>query len=175
MNPDCHDRLELLARLAHDRWSCWLRYEFRFGKFNDDGTFTLDAAKVKRWLRQMETDYNDLSEAEKESDRIEARMVLACMREAPDVQAENGPGTEDQLEPGSIVVNGVDATDVTSMLRVEIDPSARYILLCKGTVSMQDAKTLSRSLQDWWDSDRKFYLIGIADDVEVQLERLEDI
>lgn len=69
--------LELLALLCHDQWSGWMKYLFRFGTLNDDGTFTMDADKVTRWKRQMETAYSDLSESEQESDRTEARKFLA--------------------------------------------------------------------------------------------------
>jgi hypothetical protein len=63
---------EDLADLCHEQWSGWMRYLFRFGIQNDDGTFTIGADQVTRWQRQMQTCYADLSESEKESDRKEA-------------------------------------------------------------------------------------------------------
>lgn len=67
---------EKVAALCHEQWSGWWAYSFQFGTFNDDGTFTLDADKVKRWKRQMNTPYSELSEAEKDSDRKEADRFL---------------------------------------------------------------------------------------------------
>lgn len=67
---------ERLAALAHEQWSGWMRYLFRFGHFNSDGTFTMDAEQVARWRRQAATGYEDLPENEKESDRKEADRVL---------------------------------------------------------------------------------------------------
>ncbi len=63
---------EDVAGLCHEQWSGWMRYLFRFGTQNDNGTFTMDADKVARWTRQMETSYADLSGPEQESDRKEA-------------------------------------------------------------------------------------------------------
>lgn len=72
------DRLiDLLADLAHQMWSGWMKYLFQFGTFNSNGTFTISADKVSRWKRQSETPYELLSEREKESDRIEARRMIS--------------------------------------------------------------------------------------------------
>lgn len=77
-----------LSEYAHKSWSGWMQYLFRFGVQNEDGTFTIDKDKVARWRRQMNTDYSDLSEPEKASDRKEARQILeiviSWMREACD-------------------------------------------------------------------------------------------
>lgn len=72
--------IERLAALAHEQWSGWMHYLFRFGVENPDGTFTMDADKVARWRRQMSTVYADLPESEKTSDRTEAQKVLDCLR-----------------------------------------------------------------------------------------------
>ena len=71
--------MERLADLAHTQWAGWMRYLFRFGVDNPDGTFTITADKVARWTRQACTDYGDLPENEKESDRVEARKVFALL------------------------------------------------------------------------------------------------
>lgn len=70
---------EALAEYAHDAWAGWMRYLFRFGVQHDDGRFTIDAEKVARWRRQMETAYADLSEAEKVSDRKEAAEIIGIV------------------------------------------------------------------------------------------------
>jgi len=71
--------IEQLASLAHTQWSGWMRYLFKFGRELKDGTFVMDADKVQRWKRQMSTDYAQLPESERESDRVEARKVLAIL------------------------------------------------------------------------------------------------
>lgn len=67
---------EALADLCHKQWSGWMEYLFTKGHFNEDGSFTINTESTQRWVGQMETDYNDLSEKEKESDRIEARKFM---------------------------------------------------------------------------------------------------
>lgn len=74
MNRD--ELIELVAPLCHEQWSGWERYGFTKGEFNPDGSFIIDAESVKRWTRQMNTPYSELSEKEKESDRIEARKFI---------------------------------------------------------------------------------------------------
>jgi hypothetical protein len=70
---------EALAAQEHDRWSRWMRYMFAYGTFNNDGTWTMNAVKVKRWQRQLETPYEHLSEAEKDSDRKEADLTIELL------------------------------------------------------------------------------------------------
>ena len=67
---------ETLAALAHDQWSGWMRYLYGRCTSHPGGALTIPAHWVARWQRQMNTDYDDLSEAEKESDRQEADRVL---------------------------------------------------------------------------------------------------
>lgn len=76
-----NELLEQLADLEHERWSGWMRYMFSKGTKNPDGTWTMPAWAVGRWERQASTPYADLSEQEKESDRVEARkglMAIGC-------------------------------------------------------------------------------------------------
>lgn len=70
------DIIEKLADLEHDSWSRWMKYLFSKGEFNENGTWTMPASLVLRWLRQMETPYEHLSEDEKEWDRKEVRKFL---------------------------------------------------------------------------------------------------
>jgi hypothetical protein len=53
-----------------------MEYLFSKGTFNEDGTWTMPEWAVKRWTTQMKTDYKDLSEQEKDSDRSEADGML---------------------------------------------------------------------------------------------------
>ncbi len=52
---------------------------FGFCARNDDGTLTIPKDKVDRWNRQRSTHYSDLSEDEREDDRVIAREMLALI------------------------------------------------------------------------------------------------
>lgn len=62
--------IEALAAWDHSAWSHWTQYLIDH----------FDAEHVAGWRRQIQTGYADLSEAEKESDRKEAREILAVLR-----------------------------------------------------------------------------------------------
>lgn len=76
------ESVEKLAAHAHEQWSGWMQYLFSKGTFNQNGTWTMPAWAVERWSRQMNTDYADLPEREKVSDREEAVKVLEVVRAA---------------------------------------------------------------------------------------------
>ena len=71
---------EPLAELEHDQWARWMRHLFGKSALNADGSATIPAASVERWMRQMNAAYEQLSEAEKESDRAEADRVLQLLQ-----------------------------------------------------------------------------------------------
>lgn len=71
--------VERLANHAHVSWSGWMRYLFQKSIKNDDGSVTIPIGLVERWEGQIATDYTDLSESEKESDREEARRALGFL------------------------------------------------------------------------------------------------
>ena len=73
---------EKLAELAHNQWAGWMEYLFSKGTFNEDGTWTMPAWAARRWKRQMETPYSELSESEQDSDRSEADKFLAVMMQS---------------------------------------------------------------------------------------------
>ncbi len=64
--------LEETAKLCHKQWTGWMKYLFKKGVFNENGTWSMPKEFVERWLRQTNTEYEELPEYEKESDRIEA-------------------------------------------------------------------------------------------------------
>jgi hypothetical protein len=74
------DLREELAELAHRQWEGWMRYLFKVSQFNDDGTVTIPEWAVDRWKRQVRTPYNELSEEEKQSDRVEADKIRELLR-----------------------------------------------------------------------------------------------
>ena len=66
--------LETHAKIEHEIWSHWMRYLFEVSyNQRDDGCVVIPAEQVKRWKRQMDTPYAELTEREKESDREQAR------------------------------------------------------------------------------------------------------
>lgn len=78
-------REEDVANLCHEQWSGWMKYLFekclytQSGKLDGKGKAVIPISLVKRWLRQMNTKYENLPENEKESDRIEARKFIALL------------------------------------------------------------------------------------------------
>lgn len=60
------DIIERLAAHEHEQWAHWTRYMLD----------NLTEKNIARWRQQIETDYQDLSESEKESDREWARKAI---------------------------------------------------------------------------------------------------
>lgn len=70
---------ELIERLAdaeHASWAHWMDYLFSKGRFNSDGSFTIEAEAVGRWKRQSMTLYADLTDGEQQSDRDEVHKII---------------------------------------------------------------------------------------------------
>ena len=70
----------LLAQYAHNAWSGWMKYLFTKGRLNKSGSFTIAKDSVDRWQRQMNTDFYNLPDTEKESDLKEAKTILDLQR-----------------------------------------------------------------------------------------------
>lgn len=73
--------LEELADYAHDAWSRWMKHLFGKCILKNVDNFAelkmmIPKEFVDRWQRQLTTDYKNLPEPEKESDRKEARKML---------------------------------------------------------------------------------------------------
>ena len=69
------------ADLEHERWSRWQKYLHSLCIKNDDGTLTIPKRRVERWERQIATSYAELSEQEKEYDRVEVRKYIPLVAE----------------------------------------------------------------------------------------------
>ena len=66
-----------LAEYAHSAWSGWLMYMFKEGRLSGTGELVIPKELAIRWNRQMNTPYDSLPEEEKDSDRQEARKMIA--------------------------------------------------------------------------------------------------
>ena len=79
------DIIERLAAHEHEQWAHWTRYMLD----------NLTEENIARWRQQIETDYQDLSESEKESDRewarkaIEVAGILAALSPDEDAQKDD--------------------------------------------------------------------------------------
>ena len=75
---------EELAALMHEMWIGWMKYLFSKSRQHgwDDGRVIIPAWAVERWMRQMDTPYDELSEEEKDSDRRIADRVLALIEKS---------------------------------------------------------------------------------------------
>lgn len=101
MNTIVSDELiEQLADAEHASWARWMAYLFsRCDRLGADEALTIPADLVKRWRRQTDTPYADLSEREKQSDRdevahivpvIKQHVTLALLDPAPDPNLSMG-------------------------------------------------------------------------------------
>ena len=75
------NNVEKIAAIAHQQWSAWMLYLFKVSFVNKDGSYTIPKWYVDRWKRQINTEYSQLPENEKESDRDEARLYIQAMTE----------------------------------------------------------------------------------------------
>jgi len=74
---------EDLAEYAHEAWIGWIKFMWSQAYRRDvfiggeiQKCIVIPEDCVKRWERQMKTKYKDLSESEKNSDRLEANKIL---------------------------------------------------------------------------------------------------
>lgn len=76
--------VEVVAAECHRQWSNWTTH--LLSKLVDTGstlTLRMPLDWVVRWRRQINAQYESLSEAEKESDRVEARKILSALGRRP--------------------------------------------------------------------------------------------
>jgi hypothetical protein len=74
--------LETLASIEHERWSRWQRYVHGKCAPQDDGSLLMPADLVRRWERQSNIPYSELTTEEKESDREQVRRYLPLIANA---------------------------------------------------------------------------------------------
>lgn len=82
LNDSKHEqRRERLAAHIHRLWSDWWMYHLPKCVPMSDGSLVVPPAYVEALRRQATTPYNELSESEKELDRIEALIILMLLDE----------------------------------------------------------------------------------------------
>jgi hypothetical protein len=73
---------ESVADLVHATWAHWMKYMFTQCE-DDDLGYVIPHDKVRRWMRQMNTEYGDLPEREKGSDREIAAKYISLFEGRP--------------------------------------------------------------------------------------------
>lgn len=85
--------VEELSAVEHERWARWQRYvHSKCTPHGDDGSLTIPAELVRRWQRQIDTPYADLTEKEKESDREQVREYLPLIAKALSIDGRHHGG-----------------------------------------------------------------------------------
>jgi hypothetical protein len=74
--------VDALASVEHRRWAHWQEYMHGKAVRQPDGALLFPAEIVARWERQARTNYADLTEPEKESDREQVRKYLPLIAAA---------------------------------------------------------------------------------------------
>jgi hypothetical protein len=72
--------IELLADREHASWARWMAYLFSRCIQMADGSFIMGASDVQHWQREIDTDYVDLPESAKQSDREEVAHILPIIK-----------------------------------------------------------------------------------------------
>ena len=70
---------ETIAAVQHEIWTHWMECLIAQGEDGYVDRIAIPAEVARRWRRQMDTPYADLSEEEKESDRDQAEKVMAAI------------------------------------------------------------------------------------------------
>lgn len=87
---DLNDLRERLAAEAHNVWNGWMKYMFSkcqpYWNEQGDQDMIIPNELACRWIRQMQTPYDDLSGSEKTSDREIADKYMDIVKEWADEQ-----------------------------------------------------------------------------------------
>ena len=87
--------IEELASLEHERWSRWEIYREKItDRLDTFSNSKEDFDRVEGWKRKRQLDYSELTEKEKESDRVEARKTILVFREVLEEVLKENPYPE---------------------------------------------------------------------------------
>lgn len=73
---------EEIASWIHDLWCGWMKYLFKKSEEKEDGSVVISKENVKRWKRQTYSDYSELPDNEKDSDREITGNLLRFITES---------------------------------------------------------------------------------------------
>lgn len=73
-----NNQREVIANLCHRQWSGWMEYLFK-QSYELFGVIIIPRWAVKRWKRQINTPYEQLSKLEKDSDRKQADRFIKLL------------------------------------------------------------------------------------------------
>ena len=165
MNLDDPKLLEKLADIEHARWSGWERYrEQCVAAVKRPGD---TETHEERWRRLRETPYAELTEASKESDRVEARKTLDAIREH--VSLRRGPfKVERQYVSYSIEI---EKEDLLAILNVDeetdyADTLARDIQVLTNAEDIEYDTRLGSFV---------FFRLQACDDTPTEIDRVVDV
>ena len=127
---DDRNIVERLADIEHRRWSGWQRHLHDLCFLVSDGLL-IPTERVAHWERLIATDYADLQEHSKESDRKEARKTMAVVgdtitrltRERDEARAEAGRWKSEASRLYSMVhtaaerLEGTGSEDMAAVMR----------------------------------------------------------
>jgi len=87
------ETIEKLAEIEHTRWADWQRWvHTKFIEYKDvknpKEVVCLEREWVNRWDNQIQTNYKDLSEKERDSDRKQVKRYLPIIQNLLDKQRE---------------------------------------------------------------------------------------
>ncbi len=108
--------IEAVAEQAHIAWAGWMSYMFAKCHRRRNGELLIPKWAVDRWERQRGTAYEDLSEDEKKSDRIEARRYLKA--------ADRATPPQDVKRYIDIVFDGPPSHEAGRFVEVENEQGA---------------------------------------------------
>lgn len=81
--------IEKLSNAQHDIWAHWMKWMFSICiQSQNDESLIIPEEKVIRWKKQMNTNYDDLSESEKESDRMVVKEFLGFLLDEYEIKTE---------------------------------------------------------------------------------------
>lgn len=68
-----------LSEVMHEIWSGWAKDVLDNCWVAPDGTHMISKDRVDRWKKQIGTEFQKLTEEEKELDRVEARKIVRAV------------------------------------------------------------------------------------------------
>lgn len=86
--------VERLAALEHDRWAHWQSYVHSKCEAREDGSLLIPAELARRWTKQINAAYPDLTEEEKDSDREQVHRYLPLIATALVESQANSSGRQ---------------------------------------------------------------------------------